>query len=199
MVLEMKAKEDKSSLTYIIQNIVVKSILKIEKDLDLIFLSKKLKDSKYDKDRFPGLFIKFSRPKSSIIIFRNGKLIITGVKAFSDINLIIERLILRLNDILPIDIKYDLVETQVVNIVVTADFAKPINIDAASIKLENSIYEPEVFPGLTYNSFTPVKSVFLIFSTGKVVLTGIRDKEVIEPVLAYLGGLLKKEKLFKSV
>lgn len=199
MVLEIKSREDKSSLTYIIQNIVVKSILKIEKDLDLILLSEKLKDSQYDKNRFPGLFIKFSHPKSAIIIFRNGKLIITGLKEFSHVNLIIEKLILRLNDILPFDVKNDLVETQIVNIVVTADFAKPINLDAASIKLENSIYEPEVFPGLTYKSSTPVKSVFLIFSTGKVVLTGIREKKKIEPVLAYLGRLLKKEKLFKNV
>jgi len=199
MVLEIKSREEKSSLTYTIQNIVVKSCLKIDKDLDLVLLSEKLKNSKYDKDRFPGLFTRFSNPKSAIIIFRNGKLILTGLKSFSHIDLIIKRLIVRLNDIYPIDIKNDLVETQVVNIVVTADFSKEINLDAASIKLKNVIFEPEVFPGLTYKLFTPVKSVFLLFSTGKVVLTGIRDKKVIEPVLANLGRLLKKEKLFKSV
>jgi transcription initiation factor TFIID TATA-box-binding protein len=199
MVLEIRSREDKSSLTYIIQNIVVKSILKIEKDLDLLLLSQKLKNSQYDKERFPGLFIKFNHPKSAIIIFSNGKIILTGLKAFSHINIIIRRLILRLNEVISIKLKNDLVETQIVNIVVTADFSKPINLDAASVKLENSIYEPEVFPGLTYNSFSPVKCVFLIFSTGKVVLTGIRQKKLIEPVLANLGGLLKKEKLFRSV
>jgi len=198
MVLEIESKEDKSSLTYIIQNIVVKSILHIEEDLDLILLSRKLKNSQYEKNRFPGLFIKFNHPKSAIIIFSNGKIILTGLKAFSHINIIIKRLILRLNDIIPIKIKDNIVETQIVNIVVTADFSKPINLDAASVKLENSIYEPEVFPGLTYNSLSPIKCVFLIFSTGKVVLTGIREKKLIEPVLANLGGLLKKEKLFRS-
>ncbi len=198
MVLEIESKEDKSSLTYIIQNIVVKSILHIEEDLDLILLSRKLKNSQYEKSRFPGLFIKFNHPKSAIIIFSNGKIILTGLKAFSHINIIIKRLILRLNDIIPIKIKDNIVETQIVNIVVTADFSKPINLDAASVKLENSIYEPEVFPGLTYNSLSPIKCVFLIFSTGKVVLTGIREKKLIEPVLANLGGLLKKEKLFRS-
>ncbi|MFW9874367.1 MAG: TATA-box-binding protein [Candidatus Thorarchaeota archaeon] len=198
MVLEIKSREEKSSLTYVIQNIVVKSLLNIEGDLDLVLLSKKLKNSQYNKERFPGLFTRFSNPKSAIIIFRNGNLILTGLKSFSHIDLIIKRLITKLNDICPIDIQHDLVDTQIVNIVVTADFSKPINLDAASIKLENSIYEPEVFPGLTYISYTPVKSVFLIFSTGKVVLTGIREKKAIEPVLANLGRLLKKEKLFKS-
>ncbi|MFX0082778.1 MAG: TATA-box-binding protein [Candidatus Hodarchaeota archaeon] len=198
MVLEIQTREDISSLTYTIQNIVVKSFLKVAEDLDLVLLSEKLKNSQYDKDRFPGLFTRFSHPKSAIIIFRNGKLILTGLKAFSHVDLIINRLILKLKEIFPIDIQIDLVETQIVNIVVTADFSKPINLDAASIKLENVIYEPEVFPGLTYNSSIPVKSVFLIFSTGKVVLTGIRDKNMIEPVLTNLGRLFKKEKLFKS-
>ena len=102
-----------------------------------------------------------------------------------------------LNKIIPIKIAKELIETQVVNIVITADFGKSINLDKASFKLKNSIYEPEVFPGLTYSVSTPVKSVFLIFSTGKVVLTGIRQEKNIEPILMDLGKLLKKEELFK--
>ena len=187
-----------SSLTYTIQNIVVKSCLNIKENLDLLLLSEKLKNAQYNKDRFPGLFTRFSHPKSTIIIFRNGKLILTGLKSFSHIDLILERLILRLNKIITINLKKGFIETQVVNIVVTADFEKTINLDAASVKLNNSIYEPEVFPGLSYNISTPVKAVFLIFSTGKVVLTGIRLEKDIEPVLAKLGRLLKEEKLFKK-
>lgn len=198
MVLEPMSRENTSSLTYTIQNIVVKSCLNIKENLDLVLLSEKLKNSQYNKDRFPGLFTRFNHPKSAIIIFGNGKLILTGLKSFSHVDLIIEKLVLRLNEIITINLKKDIVDTEVVNIVVTADFAKGINLDAASIKLNNSIYEPEVFPGLSYNISAPVKAVFLIFSTGKVVLTGIRQKKDIEPVLASLGKLLKEKNLFKN-
>ncbi|MFX0028747.1 MAG: hypothetical protein ACFE8B_06030 [Candidatus Hermodarchaeota archaeon] len=197
MVLELKPRGDTSSLTYTIQNIVVKIFLDIKEDFNLVLLSEKLRNSNYNKDRFPGLFAKFNHPKCAVIIFRNGNLILTGLKSFSHIDLIIERLILSLNKIIQIKIAKELIETQVVNIVITADFGKNINLDKASTKLKNSIYEPEVFPGLTYNVSTPIKSVFLIFSTGKVVLTGIRKEKHIEPILMDLGKLLKKEELFK--
>jgi transcription initiation factor TFIID TATA-box-binding protein len=37
------------------------------------------------------------------------------------------------------------------------------------------MYEPEVFPGLIYRMQDP-KTVFLIFSTGKIVCTGTKNK-----------------------
>ncbi|MFX1525164.1 MAG: hypothetical protein ACFFCC_16780, partial [Promethearchaeota archaeon] len=59
MVLEIKPKEEKNSLTYIIQNFVVKARLPIEDKLDLTLLDKELNNSQYNSNRFPGLFIRF--------------------------------------------------------------------------------------------------------------------------------------------
>ncbi|MFW9866794.1 MAG: TATA-box-binding protein [Candidatus Thorarchaeota archaeon] len=199
MVLEAESNGNHSSLTYSIQNIVIKSSLNIKKNIDLILLSKALNNSKYDSNRFPGLFTRFNRPKCVIIIFSNGKLVLTGLKSSDFIDLIINRLVLKLNKIIPIDITSAIKATHIVNIVVTANFYKEINLDATALLLDNIIYEPEVFPGLIYHSQKPVKSVFLVFSTGKVVLTGIREEKVIEPVLVNLGRLLKNKKLFKGL
>ncbi|MFX1321795.1 MAG: TATA-box-binding protein [Promethearchaeota archaeon] len=200
MILEENSAEDNYSLTYTIQNIVAKSSLKSSLnpnlELDLKKLSEKLINVEYNSNRFPGLFLRLSNPKCVIIIFRNGKLILTGIKSFGDIDFVIDKLILELNNILRIHIQKELMSTMVVNIVITADFFKKINLDLAAIKLENSIYEPEVFPGLVYNCTNPVKSVFLLFSTGKIVFTGIREKNLIEPALIYLGKLIKGKDLF---
>ncbi|GAG05881.1 unnamed protein product, partial [marine sediment metagenome] len=117
-------------------------------------------------------------------------------KSFGDIDLVIDKVILEVTNTLQIHIEKELINSTVVNIVITADFFKKINLDLAAIKLENSIYEPEVFPGLVYNCTNPVKSVFLIFSTGKIVFTGIRDKNLIEPALISLGKLIKRKDLF---
>ncbi|MFX0042397.1 MAG: TATA-box-binding protein [Candidatus Hodarchaeota archaeon] len=200
MILEENSAEESYSLTYTIQNIVVKSSLKSSLnptlELDLKKLSEKLINVEYNSDRFPGLFLRLNNPKCVIIIFRNGKLILTGIKSFVDIDLVINKLIIELKNTLQIHIDKELIKTVVVNIVITADFFKKINLDLAAIKLENSIYEPEVFPGLVYNCTIPVKSVFLIFSTGKIVFTGIREKNLIEPSLIYLGKLIKGKNLF---
>lgn len=200
MILEENSAEDLSSLTYTIQNIVVKSSLKClsnpNLELDLKKLSEKLDNAEYNSNRFPGLFLRLNNPKCVIIIFRNGKLILTGIKSFDDVNSVIDRVILQLIDTLQMHIELALMGSQIVNIVITADFFKKINLDLAAIQLENSIYEPEVFPGLVYNCVKPVKSVFLIFSTGKVVFTGIHDRGLIEPALISLGKLIKRKDLF---
>jgi len=199
MVLVAKPKEEKNSLTYSLQNFVVKSCLNLEKDLDLTLLANKLNNSQYDSNRFPGLFLRFSNPKCVVIIFRNGKLILTGLKSSDNIELILKRLVLNLEKIKTIKIEEEKIKSEVVNIVVTANLFREINLDAAVIKLTNAIYEPEVFPGLIYKILMPIKSVFLLFSTGKIVLTGIRSEEVIEPVLVHLGRLLKEEDLFRGI
>lgn len=199
MVLEVKPEKDKNSLTYSLQNFVVKSHLAIEEDLDLKFLANNLENSQYDPNRFPGLFIRFSHPKCVIIIFRNGKLILTGLKTSTNIELVLKRLILKLGKIGTIGILEEKIQWEVVNIVVTANLFRAINLDAAAIRLMNAVYEPEVFPGLVYRSSTSTKFVSLIFSTGKIVLTGIRKEDVIEPVLVHLGRLLKEENLFKKI
>jgi len=196
MVLDLTPEDEIRSLTYTIQNIVVKTSLNIREDLALKNITAKLNNTEYNPERFPGLFIRLKYPKCVIIIFRNGKIILTGLKSFNQINLALKRLILKLNDILKINIDKNSIDPQVVNIVITANFYKKINLDLAALKLDNNIYEPEVFPGLIYHSFNPVKSVFLIFSTGKIVFTGVRKKEVIEPALVSLGKLLNDEKLF---
>ncbi len=69
--------------------------------------------------------------------------------------------------------------SEIVNIVITANFFEEINLDLAAITLTNVIYEPEIFPGLIYKSYDPIKCVFLIFYYGKVVLTGIKEEKIL--------------------
>jgi len=191
-----KSKEEKNTLTYTIQNIVVKSTLNIKSDIDLIKLVKLLKNTEYNKERFPGLFFRITDPKCVVIIFRTGKMILTGIKAFTHIKKIVDFIVKELNKTLKANIKRDMVNSEVVNIVATANFDNKINLDLSAITLNNVIFEPEVFPGLIYKCVNPVKCVFLIFNSGNVVLTGIREEKAIEPALINLGRLIRKEKLF---
>ena len=80
---------------------------------------------------------------------------------------------------------------------VVVEITEKIDLNQIARKHADVEYNPERFPGLVMRILKP-KATVLIFSTGKIVLTGIRDKEVIEPVLADLGRLLKREKLFRS-
>lgn len=189
---------NKNSLTYIIQNIVVR--LELNRDLNLNKIGNCLSNCNYNPNRFPGLFLRIRAPKSVLIIFRSGKIILTGIKIFNDIDSVLEYLIIQLNhdDLLNGTLFKQDFKIKVVNIVITADLNNKIDLDLASLILENAIFEPEVFPGLIYKHYDPVKSTFLIFSTGRLVFTGIDRKEVIEPCLISIGRLLKDRGLFKG-
>lgn len=52
--------------------------------------------------------------------------------------------------------------------------------------MEFVMYEPEVFPGLIYNMKNP-RAVFLIFSTGKFVCTGIKEEKILEKAILKLN------------
>ncbi len=184
------------SLTYTIQNIVVKSSLNLGKNIDLNKVSEGIQNTEYNSERFPGLFVRENHPKCVIILFKNGKMILTGLKSFNHIKIALNRLILKLNEIIKSNISINSIHPKVVNIVITADFFNQINLDRALLRLPDTIYEPEVFPGLIYRSNTPIKSVFLIFSSGKVVCTGIHKKNDIEPALLTLGRLFNEKKFF---
>ena len=64
-------------------------------------------------------------------------------------------------------------EINVQNMVASADLGTKLNLNAITLGLgmENVEYEPEVFPGLVYRIKVP-KIVVLIFSSGKLVVTG---------------------------
>jgi transcription initiation factor TFIID TATA-box-binding protein len=56
-----------------------------------------------------------------------------------------------------------------------------------------STYEAEIFPGLIYRMVEP-KIVLLIFASGKIVLTGAKNKEDIFKAFDMMYFVLKKYK-----
>ena len=79
---------------------------------------------------------------------------------------------------------------QIENIVASAKLPSRLNLDKIAFELENSEYEPEQFPGLVYRTKTP-KAAFLLFSSGKIVCTGVRKVEDIENSVRNITKKLK--------
>ena len=77
-------------------------------------------------------------------------------------------------------------EITIQNIVASGDLHTNIDLNMAAIVMEQSMYEPEVFPGLIYRMQDP-KTVFLIFSTGRIVCTGAKEKEIVEQAVLKLN------------
>jgi transcription initiation factor TFIID TATA-box-binding protein len=76
---------------------------------------------------------------------------------------------------------HDEPKVAITNMVCSYDIGKRINLNkiVVTLNVENIEYEPEQFPGLVYRIKDP-KIVALLFSSGKIILTGGKTLEDIK-------------------
>ncbi len=170
-----------------VQNIVASVVTGETFDLD--YISSKLEEAEYSPKKFPGLIYKLKEPKTALLVFTSGKLVCTGAKTVPMVHKAVDKVRKRFKEI-GVEIKQD-PEIKVQNIVATSDLKKEINLTSIAITLglENVEYEPEQFPGLVYRVREP-KAVALLFTTGKIVCTGTKNKEDIKIVLGKIEAEL---------
>ncbi|MCE4604811.1 MAG: TATA-box-binding protein [Aeropyrum sp.] len=161
-----------------IENIVATVILQNQLDLNLI--ETKIQDVDYNPDQFPGLVYRLESPRVTVLIFKSGKMVITGAKSVNQLIHVVKKLLkVFVEQGIPIQGKPQI---QIQNIVASANLKVYIDLEKAALEFENSLYEPEQFPGLIYRMDEP-RVVMLIFSSGKMVITGAKmEQEVYEAV-----------------
>ncbi|ADL18604.1 TATA-box-binding protein [Acidilobus saccharovorans 345-15] len=161
-----------------IENIVATVIL--ENTLDLNLIEARIPDVDYNPDQFPGLVYRLQSPKITALVFKSGKMVVTGAKS-------VKQLVWAVKAILKKFITKGIViqgrpQIQIQNIVASANLNVVVDLEKAAFVLPHSMYEPEQFPGLIFRMDKP-RVVLLIFSSGKMVITGAkRENEVYEAV-----------------
>jgi len=87
----------------------------------------------------------------------------------------------------------DRMNFKISNVVATANFETLKKLDLIQIaqKLKDTEYNPERFPGLILRLYNP-KVTFLIFSTGKTVLTGLKTVDSANKAVKKIVKIFKK-------
>jgi transcription initiation factor TFIID TATA-box-binding protein len=180
MVKKIKSK-------YKIQNLVATTSLEV--NVPLLKLAKTNPNTEYNPEQFPGLVLHISEPKSAVLIFGSGKIVCTGAKNLAQIEKVVQKVIKELKRIgVKVKVKPKLT---IQNIVASGEINVNLNLNKISLLLENTEYEPEQFPGLVYKIFKP-SSTFLLFTNGKLVCTGTKNKKELEEAIRALIENLKK-------
>ncbi|MFH1400623.1 MAG: TATA-box-binding protein [Nanoarchaeota archaeon] len=187
-VVESKPHEPKNRPKDIqVVNIVVSTSL--EHDIPLEKMAAVLSNTEYNPEQFPGLVIRIKDPKTSALIFGSGKVVCTGARSMDKVEESIQRIIESLEKInIHIKIKPKI---NIQNIVASGSIGMDLNLNTLAMKLENTEYEPEQFPGLVYK-LMEAKATFLLFSNGKVVCTGTKSEEAVHHALDILIENLKR-------
>ncbi|MBU0467142.1 MAG: TATA-box-binding protein [Nanoarchaeota archaeon] len=181
----VKSKSKKSNLK--IQNIVATTSL--GKPVSLTKLARTHSNTEYNPEQFPGLVLRIQQPKSAVLVFSSGNLVCTGTKSVSQVREVIEQVIKQIGKI---GIKItDKPRITVQNIVASGSIDLNLNLNMLALQLENTEYEPEQFPGLVYKLVDP-PATFLLFSNGKLVCTGTKDKKQLEESMKQLNKNVKE-------
>jgi transcription initiation factor TFIID TATA-box-binding protein len=141
----------------------------------------------YEAEQFPGMVYRVADPKVCILLFRSGKAVVTGAKSKEAVEKGLKIMVEDLTNhgfemwpLKPEDISLE-------NIVVTYNHGAMLDLSTLSLHMQfdKTEYEPEVFPGLIYRIDEP-KSVCLVFSSGKCVITGCKSEGEAEEATDHL-------------
>jgi transcription initiation factor TFIID TATA-box-binding protein len=175
----------KSNLS--VQNIVATASL--GKPVSLTKLARTQTNTEYNPEQFPGLVLRVKKPKSAVLVFSSGNLVCTGTKSLAQVKEVINQVIKQLAKI---GVKItDKPKITVQNIVASGSIDIKLNLNYLALALENTEYEPEQFPGLVYKLIEP-NATFLLFSNGKLVCTGTKNKQQLDDSMVILNKNIKE-------
>jgi transcription initiation factor TFIID TATA-box-binding protein len=162
-------------------NVVGAGEIGVEIDLSAVNADINL-NSKYNPDNHTGMHIRLDN-NALITLYRTGSYHVVGVNSKNELYSSRNTFMNSLED-MGIDVSIDNDSFSVRNIVGTASLSSPIELNETSIKLglEQIEYEPEQFPGLIYRPESS-KGVVLMFSSGKLVITGIQTSDEATDIL----------------
>lgn len=168
---------------YKIENVVATVTFTIPDRIDLNGIARKYPDAEYNPERFPGLVLRIKKPKATILLFSTGKMVVTGMRQAEEAPAVVET-VLELLEKAKVAVASP--EIIIQNIVASGDLHTRIDLNLAAVVMEHAMYEPEVFPGLIYRMPVP-KTVFLLFSTGRVVCTGGKTEAAVAAAMETLA------------
>lgn len=185
----MSLEELKKGLDVRIVNIVVSTSL--DHDIPLEKMAATLSNTEYNPEQFPGLVIRIKEPKTSALIFSSGNVVCTGAKSLDEVRKSLDKI---KETLTKININITITpEIHIQNMVASGSIGMDLNLNTLAMKLDNTEYEPEQFPGLVFK-LNEAKATFLLFSNGKIVCTGTKSEEEVYKAVHMLIDVLKNLK-----
>jgi len=145
--------------------------------LNLRYISNKHKFMEFNPQTFAAGTIRVKEPRSTALAFASGNMVCTGGKTELESRLAARKYVSIFQKCgIPVCFK----NFKIQNIVASANVGFPIKLqDMAQDYGPYCTYEDELFPGLVFRSIKP-KLVFLIFRSGKIVITGAKTRTQID-------------------
>jgi len=161
--------------TFELQNVVATFNLGVDYlDLRAIALEKAFVE--YNPQKFAAATIRIREPRTTALAFASGNMVCTGAKTEVESRLAGRKYVRILQKHgIPVSFR----NFKIQNIVASAEIPHTLKLMELSRAYGPYVsYEPDLFPGLVFRTTAP-KLVFLLFRSGKIVITGAKCREEI--------------------
>lgn len=171
-----------------IVNIVATAALDQRLDLEEL---QRFSEILHDPDIYGGRVAYFRSPeiKGEVTIFPSGKLISVGSKSETKASEALEHVknfLIEKGFVRPVSLK-----KRIENIVVVVDLLRNVNLEELAEGHVKMVYEPEQFPGAILRLEEPSRATVLIYTSGKVVIAGLRNSKEIKPLTQKLEEIVQ--------
>jgi len=171
-----------------IQNVVAFFHLCCE--IDIKTANFRLRNAEYNPRNKNALIIRLRLPKCTAIVYSGGKCSVTGPQSLEDAEYAGKKITKMMQKLGYKEARFT--NFQVESIVAKADAGFPIRLEQLTYEHKaQATYEPELFAGCVYRMNDP-KCSFLIFVTGKMVISGTRNMEELEAALRNIFTIVSR-------
>lgn len=165
-----------------LQNVVATFNLGVD-TLDLRAVALRKPFVEYNPQKFAAATIRIREPRTTALAFASGNMVCTGAKTEIQAR-IAGRKYVRLLQKHGIPVSFRNFKIQ--NIVASAEIPHCLKLVELSRAFGPYVsYEPDLFPGLVFRTTAP-KLVFLLFRSGKIVITGAKSRSEIQSTFSSL-------------
>mmetsp|Transcript_7582 Transcript_7582/g.12759 ORF Transcript_7582/g.12759 Transcript_7582/m.12759 type:complete len:210 (-) Transcript_7582:111-740(-) len=191
---EEPKEEENNEQAIKLQNVVATVNLGV--NIDLEKLAQTVSNAEYNPRRFAAVIMRIREPRTTALVFHSGKMIVTGAATEADSRMGARKYV---HIIQKVGFAATYRDYKIQNLTATCDMGFPIRLEGlVYAHSQHATYEPELFPGLVYKMTNP-KVVFLVFVSGKVVVTGAKSEKIIEDgfetLYPYLAEFRKESSL----
>ncbi|AEO66508.1 f9d1c456-1d83-4320-9bb3-560bbdebb490 [Thermothielavioides terrestris] len=168
-----------------IQNVV--ATVNLDCRLDLTLIAQQARNVEYRRKKFHALVMRIREPRTTTLVFASGRMVVAGAKSAELARLAARR---HARAIQKCGFRTRFRDFAVQNFVGSAACGFPIRLEGIARQYwEWARHEPEIFPGLVFTVQKPSLKC-LVFTTGKVVLTGAKCEDDVHEAFAYLYPVL---------
>jgi transcription initiation factor TFIID TATA-box-binding protein len=155
-----------------LQNVVATFNIGIDR-VDLRDLALTRPFIEYNPHKFAAATMRIASPRTTALAFASGNMVCTGAKNEA-LSRLASRKYVRL--LQKHDVPVSFRDFKIQNIVAATNVQRTIKLNELAQAYGPYVsYEPDLFPGLVFRTTAP-KLVFLIFRSGKIVITGAKER-----------------------